>query len=100
MLIYARSPAAKSGTQDSNVTADSPKQGSVNEMEDTNQPTPPLRALQVLDEINARHAQSCDDYASRSVLTINSVSHAFIRISLDIDDKTLRNGSRSSERGS
>ena len=73
MLVYARSTDENSSTQNATGMTASPKQKSDIRSPEIIYPTPPQRALQVVEDLNTQHIQSCEDYVSRRVpLTVLS----------------------------
>lgn len=75
MLIYVRSTNDESGTRDSTAVTQPPGMDS---NEDTTKSQPPQRALAVVDDINEKHIQSCNDYARRCAML-----YAHLRVRLN-----------------
>lgn len=73
MLVYARPIGENSGVQDATTMSTLSKPKNAHGSLDIVRPTPPRRALEVVEQINAQHAQSCDEYSSKHVSTTSLV---------------------------
>ncbi|KAI0086174.1 cysteine proteinase [Irpex rosettiformis] len=76
MLIYARSPSSNESNGTQGTTTITCKRESASSLQGTIYPTLPDRALQVVQEIDARHVQSCEDY----VLKLQDAENRFQNI--------------------
>lgn len=73
MLVYARAIGENSGVQEATTMSTPSEPENAHSSLEIVRPTPPQRALEVVEQINAQHAQSCDEYSSKHVLTTSLV---------------------------